>query len=328
MSEVLLCILYVYVDSITFGSAHIMCLYLLLHLRQFLVNPGDTITSAIVYQEQNNSYNTITTVRDEFTFVTNYKLVQPDNETTVYFVVEQPLPPSFFEGGQPNCDVYPNAKAAMITFEDIVVEVDYEVVKKEELVWEVTNGARDWCNATASVSKNRKTIEFTWDYNKTSVSQLVDKEELLLLLLLLKLAFLDYLHDSIWKSSSTTVWSGDSWDNIKDAPVEIEKNSASDTADDGAVLIGQLLVMLNSVGVGGVRRRRRSLEAVNVNGIKAKFMKRIQSTFNGRRDLEMMLGAGVGMMGAFQEILNDSKNLFESEDMEAVEAKLKSMLSE
>ena len=123
------------------------------------------------------------------------------------------------------------------------------------------------------------------------------------------------------------MWSGDSWDNIKDAPVEIEKNSASDTADDGAVLIGQLLVMLNSVGVGGVRRRR-SLEAVNVNGIKAKFMKRIQSTFNGRRDLEMMLGAGVGMMGAFQEILNDSKNLFESEDMEAVEAKLKSMLSE
>ena len=113
-------------------------------------------------------------------------------------------------------------------------------------------------------------------------------------------------------------------------PVAIEKNSASDTtADEGALLIAQLLAMLNSMGIGGGNRRRRSLEAVDVNGIKAKFMKRIQTTFNGRRDLEMMLGgAGVGMMGAFQEILDDNKNLFESEDMEAVEAKLESMLNE
>ena len=109
--------------------------------------------------------------------------------------------------------------------------------------------------------------------------------------------------------------------------VQIEKNSASDNSDEGAILIAQLLAMLNSMGVVGDRRR--SLEAVDVNGIKAKFMKRIQTTFNGRRDLEMMLGgAGVGMMGAFQEILDDNKNLFESEDMEAVEAKLESMLNE
>ena len=102
----------------------------------------------------------------------------------------------------------------------------------------------------------------------------------------------------------------------------------SDTADEGALLITQLLARFNSMGVGGDRRRR-SLEAVDVSGIKAKFMKRIQTTFNGRRDLEMMLGgAGVGMMGAFQEILDDNKNLFESEDMEAVEAKLESMLNE
>lgn len=147
-----------------------MC-YLYAPLRQFLVNPGDSITTSIIYQEQNNSYDMITTVRDEFTFVRNYKLVQPDNQTTVYFVVEQPLPKSFFNGSRLDCDVYPNAKAAMITFEDIVVEVDYEVVKKKELVWEVEKGEKDWCNATASVSKNKKSIEFTWDYNKTSVSQ-------------------------------------------------------------------------------------------------------------------------------------------------------------
>ena len=109
--------------------------------------------------------------------------------------------------------------------------------------------------------------------------------------------------------------------------VAIEKNSASDNSNEGALLIAQLLAMLNSMGVGGDLHRR-SLEAVDVNGIKAKFMKRIQSTFNGRRDLEMMLGAGVGMMGAFQEILNDNKHLFESADMEAVEAKLESMLNE
>ena len=111
-------------------------------------------------------------------------------------------------------------------------------------------------------------------------------------------------------------------------PVQIEKNSVSDPADEGALIVAQLLAMLNSMGVGEDRRLRR-LEAVDVNGIKAKFMKRIQTTFNGRRDLEMMLGgAGVGMMGAFQEILDDNKNLFESEDMEAVEAKLESMLNE
>ena len=75
-------------------------------------------------------------------------------------------------------------------------------------------------------------------------------------------------------------------------------------------------------------RRLRTLEAVDVNGIKAKFMKRIQTTFNGRRDLKMMLGAGVGMMGAFEDILADNKDVFESEDMEAVEAKLESLLNE
>ena len=74
-------------------------------------------------------------------------------------------------------------------------------------------------------------------------------------------------------------------------------------------------------------RRLRTLEAVDVNGIKAKFMKRIQTTYNGRRDLEMVLGARVGMMGAFQDILADNRDVFESHDMEAVEAKLESLLN-
>ena len=213
-------------------------------------------------------------------------------------------------------------------------------------------------------------------------------------MLLLKLAFLDYLHDLIWKSSTTSSWSGDSWDkptvpdtpdtpptppsgksgksgtktgskgsksgfnggkagksgsnggkgstaSSQDTPAATDAGAdlgsfgasngrieepapMSDGADDGEALIEELLTLI--ANMGGARRR--TLEAVDVNGIKAKFMKRIQTTFNGRRDLDMMIGASAGMAGSFQDVLLDNKNVFESEDMDAVEAKLESLLNE
>jgi len=219
----------------------------------------------------------------------------------------------------------------------------------------------------------------------------VDKKELFLLLLLLKLALLDYVKDLVWSSSawssSSSSWSGDSWDkpdtpptppsgkagksgstgesgskafkgkggkasSTKGSSTTAPSSSQGDTpappADGdelgtvpefGVMAEALLAIMaeeLQSLGAFRIRsemldmggeRRLRTLEAVDVNGIKAKFMKRVQTTFHGRRDLEMVLGAGVDMIGAFQDILADNKDVFESEDMEAVEAKLESLLN-
>eukprot|EP00944_MAST-04C_sp_MAST-4C-sp1_P010416 g10416.t1 len=85
----------------------------------YTVQPGDKITSSVVYREKDNSYDMIIAA-DGKSITTNYKILpaQGDkNESVAYFVLEhQPL----------FCAAYPSD--GVCTFENIYIEVDGKAV--------------------------------------------------------------------------------------------------------------------------------------------------------------------------------------------------------
>jgi len=116
----------------------------------YTVQPGDLITSSIVYQPRDNSYDMyIASQQLGKSITTNYKLErgQTKNESQAYFVLEH----------QPDrCDAYPSN--GVCTFENIYLEVDNEPVKAP--AWKALQETPA-CNSKCTV-KDANTIEFSW----------------------------------------------------------------------------------------------------------------------------------------------------------------------
>jgi hypothetical protein len=114
------------------------------------VEPGDVITSSILYKAQDNSYDMFIQSGNTGKSVSmNYKIQgrQHKNESQAYFVLEH----------QPShCSAYPTS--GICTFENIYLEVDGEEV--ENVPWQAIQETPA-CDSKATV-KDSKTIEFSW----------------------------------------------------------------------------------------------------------------------------------------------------------------------
>ena len=115
----------------------------------YTVQPGDKITSSVVYREKDNSYDMIIAA-DGKSITTNYKILpaQGDkNESVAYFVLEhQPL----------FCAAYPSD--GVCTFENIYIEVDGKAVTPD---WKAEQEDPK-CDSKATIV-NPETIKFTWN---------------------------------------------------------------------------------------------------------------------------------------------------------------------
>ena len=121
----------------------------------FTVQPEDTLTSSIIYREEDNSYDMYIASENTGKSVSmNYKIQseQHKNESQAYFVLEhQPT----------HCAALPGS--GVCTFSNIVLEVDGEIV--EDVAWEAKQ-ENPMCKSVATV-KDSKTLEFTWDAKAT-----------------------------------------------------------------------------------------------------------------------------------------------------------------
>ncbi len=114
------------------------------------VQPGDKITSSVVYNKDDNSYTMyIASEQTQWSISTKYaiKKEQKEPESTAYFVLEhQPL----------TCRAYPTDGA--MNFTNIYLEVDGKQVTPE---WEAKQ-ERPACDSKATIV-DPTTIQFTWN---------------------------------------------------------------------------------------------------------------------------------------------------------------------
>ena len=123
----------------------------------YTVQPGDKITSSVVYHAEDNSYDMIIASGSQ-SITTNYQILAAQGEKTEsvgYFVLEhQPL----------FCSAYPTDGEC--TFENITVEVDNKPVVSP--VWKAQQ-QNPKCNSAATVV-DASTIRFTWDAKQTETA--------------------------------------------------------------------------------------------------------------------------------------------------------------